>query len=912
MPSPQFQNLNESITRVLGVASIIDADVTIIPSEHPLKKLSVYLDVFVVRAGESLGVKIDGTGVDLPGGLANGNPIVVDGTTIGTVSSAIADYIEFSFNGAATVDLVQKLMRALTYKDDSGATGFTNWSSIYFDLEDAGGGLAETSMSIGDKVDGTDQIDVFEVNTSKIGSGDELNGGAENDTLSLVGGGDFLIREMKSLVSIETIQGTAADDKIYITGEQLTDVKKIEGGGAATKDILYVSGPTVNLTGKNIAGFGEIQIYDTRGTTVTLDNADLALLVKGTYSLSDNLHLTSGFLTDAQRLSIHRQGIEKVTAKNENGEWVETIHSAPEIAGFGETNVSAAIGATVFLDAGRDSALKVDSGLLSILHVQVDPSLPYENEKIDVDRLSGVSIFKESEPYGASYVTVDGVNIGRVSDLGTRLVYFYFNSEATSARVQKLIQSLTYTRVSGESGGIRKIELNLTDVGNRKSTFSVNVETTVNEAPTGLTLVGTSVREYAATGTKIGALSATDAPGSNLTYEIKLANDTWGSTDGRFKIEGGQLKVANGLLLDYEHEKTHNITIRVTDEGGLSREETFTITVRDVNPEKVVGTAGDDNFVGGAGADVFSGGAGNDVLNGGGGADRLSGGTGNDTYYINSAKDVITEKSSGGKDIVYTSVSYTLGSYVENLHALSSRAITLTGNSLSNAITGNGAANKLYGKAGNDTLDGGKGGDRMYGGSGNDTYMVDSSADVVVETARGGRDKVLTSISHKLAAYVENLIAGGVNSLKLTGNSLGNVIMGGFGSDTINGGSGDDVIYGRAGNDRLTGGKGKDTFVFNDALNASNNLDTITDFNAADDTIKLDKSFFAKLTQTGVLSRSFFRVGSSAEDADDHIIYDKTTGYIYYDDNGNEEGGQVAFAKIGAGKALSNADIVVF
>ena len=41
----------------------------------------------------------------------------------------------------------------------------------------------------------------------------------------------------------------------------------------------------------------------------------------------------------------------------------------------------------------------------------------------------------------------------------------------------------------------------------------------------------------------------------------------------------GQITVANGTLLDYESATSHGITVRVTDQGGLTFDKAFTIAV---------------------------------------------------------------------------------------------------------------------------------------------------------------------------------------------------------------------------------------------------------------------------------------------------------------------------------------------
>jgi Ca2+-binding RTX toxin-like protein len=340
------------------------------------------------------------------------------------------------------------------------------------------------------------------------------------------------------------------------------------------------------------------------------------------------------------------------------------------------------------------------------------------------------------------------------------------------------------------------------------------------------------------------------------------------------------------------------------------------------------GTALDDQYCGTRFTDVLKGAGGHDRLNGYRGADRMEGGKGNDTYVVDNRNDKVIEQKRSGTDKVETYISYKLSGTIENLTALGTGAVSLTGNAFSNAITGNAAANKLYGLAGHDRLNGGGGADYMVGGSGNDTYTIDNARDRTVEKAGEGRDKVITSVSHTLAAYIENMTATGTDAITLTGNGLDNNILGngaanringGGGSDTLNGGSGDDTLTGSSGNDQLngglgndvlTGGSGSDQFLFNTALNETANVDTITDFDGRQDTLVLAKSIFSQLTR-GVLNGAFFKLGTAAEDANDFVLYDRATGTLAYDADGNGAGEAVVFAKLKAGTALAAADIMV-
>ncbi|TKB93287.1 MAG: calcium-binding protein [Nitrospira sp.] len=146
------------------------------------------------------------------------------------------------------------------------------------------------------------------------------------------------------------------------------------------------------------------------------------------------------------------------------------------------------------------------------------------------------------------------------------------------------------------------------------------------------------------------------------------------------------------------------------------------------------GGDGNDQLIGGADNDSLSGDFGNDLLNGGTGADSMNGGDGSDTYIVDDAGDGVSEffDTDGEVDIVQASVTYTLGSWIENLTLTGATTINGTGNEKGNVITGNSASNALSGLDGNDQLKGGSGNDLLDGGSGNDVLHGGSGADALI------------------------------------------------------------------------------------------------------------------------------------------------------------------------------------
>ena len=88
------------------------------------------------------------------------------------------------------------------------------------------------------------------------------------------------------------------------------------------------------------------------------------------------------------------------------------------------------------------------------------------------------------------------------------------------------------------------------------------------------------------------------------------------------------------------------------------------------------------------------------------------------------------------------------------------------------------------------------------------------------------------------------------------------------------------------------------------------NVDDVFDFSVANDTIQLENAVFVGLA-AGPLAAAAFTIGAAAADATDRVIYDDTTGSLYFDPNGNAAGGQVQFANLQPGLALTAADFFV-
>ena len=235
----------------------------------------------------------------------------------------------------------------------------------------------------------------------------------------------------------------------------------------------------------------------------------------------------------------------------------------------------------------------------------------------------------------------------------------------------------------------------------------------------------------------------------------------------------------------------------------------------------------------------------------------------------------------------------------------------------------------------------------LIGGKGIDTFNV-TGIDTITDLGKGGADILKVSadgianatidtawtatadtinngtVNITTAGLAVNLsaVTKGTSGYNITDTGGATTLIGSALKDLIIGGTGNDLIVGRLGNDTLTGGKGNDTFVFNTPPNNKTNVDLITDFTSGKDHLQLSKAIFAGLkTEAGVgygiengtvLKASEFVSSKTAVQgttATSHLIYNSTSGALYYDADGSAV--EVAILGATTHPALAASDILI-
>ena len=231
-------------------------------------------------------------------------------------------------------------------------------------------------------------------------------------------------------------------------------------------------------------------------------------------------------------------------------------------------------------------------------------------------------------------------------------------------------------------------------------------------------------------------------------------------------------------------------------------------------------------------------------------------------------------------------------------------ALTLIGNAGANILTGTAQADIIDGKAGIDILDGRNNSDVYFisvasqhtaaeindtGISGTDEvrFATKSASTLTLYAGDTGLERIVIGTGDMVNAVTTAKTAANINAAAVT-NGL--TLIGNNGANILTGTAFNDTFSGNNGNDTITGGSGADKFVFDYAPNSSTNRDILVDFQSGVDIMQFSLSLFTGLgVSPGTLSTQQFWSGAgvvAAHDADDRIIYNTTTGILYYDADG--------------------------
>jgi Ca2+-binding RTX toxin-like protein len=714
-----------------------------------------------------------GGGSDSINGGSGANIIYAgDGGVAGAATSVFASGSDASatttiYGGLGVDQLVGGAGTAVIYAGDGGSSGAP--TSVL-----AGSGATTMYGGIGtDYIQGGSGTDLiyagdggigFAQTTVQAGSGaSTIYGGAGSDLLQDISSGNVSMIAGTGDTTVigsgsDSIQAGSGNELIQSNGGSIT----LQIDGAIGNDTVISNGGTVNLsfgTGVDSPAFTAFVEYDSSNrANLVLSGEGGQLVIEGglTGTLGTINFADSGSMS-VQQLVQSAGGDETLTGAT--GSLVFNVDTAAVVEGG--TGGTGAV--TVSAWGNNDTVFGGNSG--------------------QIDVTGSNTIVYDDFTVASSSTTATGANdTVQASQFGDNILISGANAVAIGGASNDTLMA-TGTNDTLVAG-----------LGN--DVFGINASTVIeNPFGRGIDTIDSSISYTAPTG--INALTLTGS--ANLVATGNSASDVLtGGAGADTLIAGSGVATLNG--------GSGNTTFVINNSSDVVRDffsaansiqSSVSFTLPDfVNLLTLTGTA---NLVGAANSD-------NDTLVSNSGIDTLIGGAGHDTFILNNASDVVQD-SLGTATIIYqSSGSFSLPASVTTLTLIGTAAIHATGNSANDVITANTGADTLSAGNGNDTLISGSGIDSLIGGTGNDLFVVNNSADVVLDTSATATNSIQSSVNYTLPTNVNSLLLIGSGNITGTGNAVADVLTAGAGADTLIAGSAIDT---------LIAGTGNTTFVIN-------------------------------------------------------------------------------------------------
>ncbi len=165
--------------------------------------------------------------------------------------------------------------------------------------------------------------------------------------------------------------------------------------------------------------------------------------------------------------------------------------------------------------------------------------------------------------------STDGTNFSLLTTTAANAIQYIDNTITAG--------STYYYRIRGIEGSTRTIYTNPA-----KAELGAGMITDLNFS-------SVTVYENQNPGTLVGTLSVLPANTANVVYTLVAGNGD--ADNAKFMIAGDKLQ--NSVKLDYEAQATYQVRVRATSASNFIYEETFTITINDVNEAPTMAAIGD-------------------------------------------------------------------------------------------------------------------------------------------------------------------------------------------------------------------------------------------------------------------------------------------------------------------------------
>ncbi|WP_206074738.1 beta strand repeat-containing protein, partial [Pseudoalteromonas rubra] len=497
------------------------------------------------------------------GGFTNiGTLSLASGATVAIDAANVANNFTTAITGAAGSETL-KLMDGGTFnftntsvsEIENLAIGTNNIFTITLtDNFDSNGNSVTISNAAGFALAGGITLnasalsgDTINMTATDFDGNDTITGGSGTDTIRPGGGTD----SMTGNAGNDNFVGDASD----LNGDTITDL--------SVGDIITINSVT-GLTTSNVrfSGTSTLQI-DTNGT----DFSSIEVAISLSNAPANSLDFTVA----------------------DNGANTDITFITPnDVPVFSNLN-----GGQTFVENG--SAVVIDSDVL-IADTELDAldsgAGNYNNATLTIARNGGANaqdVFGNNGLLGtlteSSTFTYNSTTVGTVTTNSSGTLVLTFNTSATSAIVDSVLQNITYQNSSEAPPASVTLDYTFND-GTANSTGTNQASVTItaqNDDPTDISLDTTSINQSATgAGANIGTLSTTDPDTSDShTYTIvssgASANGTCSAdtNNGSFQINGSNLETQAALSAG-----SYVVCIQTSD-STTTFQKAFTITVND-------------------------------------------------------------------------------------------------------------------------------------------------------------------------------------------------------------------------------------------------------------------------------------------------------------------------------------------
>jgi gliding motility-associated-like protein len=459
------------------------------------------------------------------------------------------------------------------------------------------------------------------------GSTDNASFTISGSSLRITNSPDFETKSSYSVRVRTTDQGALTYEEAFV----ITINDLAEGVSLSTSPTLTFTSNAASITGDDIATDGEggsqtisdinIQVYNISNTSGTLLSA---LSWQSNSFLGSNSGAYSGLTNE------DNAGSKGMAIKSSDGSefrlmqftyynWGETDPFTNTIKGYRNGSEVASTTFQGFDPEYDPTTIVLDGSFVNVDEVRfyISAGGYIGDQSATNHSINSIQVTTPTANSAPTDITLSASSINE-NVAGNSTVGTLSSTDPNAAN------TFTYTLVAG-AGDTDNASFNISGSNLRitnnpdfetKSSYSVRVRTTdqgsltyeeafiitinnLNEAPSDIALSASSINENVAGNSTVGTLSSTDVDAAN-TFTYTLVAGAGDTDNASFNISGSNLRITNNP--DFETKSSYSIRVRTTDQGSLTYEEAFTITINNLNetPSDMALSASsvDENVVG--------------------------------------------------------------------------------------------------------------------------------------------------------------------------------------------------------------------------------------------------------------------------------------------------------------------------